>query len=79
MPRSLMLKESSVRKMSLHMKSYENLMTNCTATSPRELIYDLAVFVASISLVAGMTGTVTICTLMPTIFYCFDILDALIM
>lgn len=79
MLRSLMLKESSVRKMSLHMKSYENLMINCTATSPRKLIYDLAVFVASILLVAGMTGTLTICTLMPSIFYCFDIFYALIM
>jgi hypothetical protein len=66
-------------KMSLHMKSYENLMTICTATSLRKLIYDFVVFVASISLVAGMIGSVSICIAMPTIFYCFDIFYALIM
>lgn len=53
MLRSLMLKESSVTKMSLHMKSYENLTTICTATSLRKLINDFVVFVASVLLVAG--------------------------
>ncbi|CAL9022428.1 unnamed protein product, partial [Prunus brigantina] len=33
MPNSLMLKESSVMKMSLHMRNNENLMNNCTAMS----------------------------------------------
>lgn len=38
--RSSVLEESSMMKMPLHMKSYENLMIICIAMSHRKLIYD---------------------------------------
>jgi hypothetical protein len=47
-----------VRKMSLHMKSCENLTTNCTAMSHRKLIYDFIVFVSSVLLVTGTIGLI---------------------
>lgn len=49
--RSSVLEESSMMKMPLHMKSYENPMIICTAISHRKLIYEYLVTVASIPLV----------------------------
>lgn len=51
MQESLMLKESSVMIVPLHMKSCGNLMTICTAMSLRKWLYNLLPFFVVIVLV----------------------------